>query len=80
MFKIEDGVIHGSSFAVKIETVEFLTWRLNEESSMYWVKFHLPSGKEIRIQVEEESLRDIVDEWGNGNIDLDLVNNNGLDY
>jgi len=79
MFKIENGVIHGISFAVKLSTVEFLTWRMNEDTFMYWLKFHLPSAKEIRIQVEEEDLRDIINEWGNGNIELELVNEDGLD-
>jgi len=79
MFKIEDGVIHGSSFAVKIETVEFLTWRLNEESSMYWVKFHLPSGKEIRVKVPEDDLRDIVDAVYQDTLELQIGEEYGLD-
>ena len=53
---------------------------MNDETSKYWVKFHLPSGKEIRIQVHGSDLRDIIDDWGNGNINLELVIDSGLDY
>ena len=61
MYSIESGVIHGSSFAVALHSIEFITWRLNEETGKYWVKFHLPSGKEIRIRVSELELTDITD-------------------
>ena len=63
MFKIENGVIHGSSYATLLRTVEFVTWRLNEDSGEYWMKFHVPSGKEIRIKVNEEDLRSILNDW-----------------
>ena len=72
MYEIEDRIIHGSSFAVALDTIEFLTWRLNEDTGDYWVKFHLPSSKEIRIKVVEADLRNIVDEWGKADIDLIL--------
>jgi len=82
MYDIENGVIHGASFAVRLETVEFLTWSLNEETSEYWVKFHVPSRKEIRIKVTENALREIVNEWnyGMGKVNLDFGDENGLDY
>jgi len=73
MYEIEKGILHGSSYAVPLDTVEFITWRLNEESGEYWVKFHVPSGKEIRIKVSREELIDIVDDWSNDEINLELV-------
>tara|TARA_R100000458_G_C8133922_1_gene147854 strand:- start:207 stop:440 length:234 start_codon:yes stop_codon:yes gene_type:complete len=72
MFKIEDRIIHDVSFAVSLDVVELITWRKNDDTGEYWVKFHLPSGKEIRIKVSESDLRDIVDEVYNGNYDLDF--------
>jgi len=63
MYAIENKLIHGSSFAVPLDTVEFLSWRKNEETGDYWVKFHVPSGKEIRIKCKEFELREIVDVW-----------------
>jgi hypothetical protein len=63
MFKIENRIIHGTSFIISLDNVEFITWRLNEDTGDYWVKLHIPSGKEIRIKVGEEELRNIVDIW-----------------
>ena len=63
MFKIENRMIHGTSFIISLDNVEFITWRLNEDTGDYWVKLHIPSGKEIRIKVGEEELRNIVDIW-----------------
>lgn len=80
MYKIENGIIHGSSFATTLRTVEFMTWRLNEETGEYWMKFHLPSGKEIRIKVDEDGLRDIVEDWAEINLDLKLGVKDELDY
>ncbi len=79
MYKIENGVIHGNSYATMLRTVEFITWRLNEEKEEYWMKFHLPSGKEIRIKVDEYSLREIIDEWAEHNLELELGDEYGLD-
>ena len=80
MFKIENGIIHGTSYAVKIEEIEFFSWRFNDETGEYWIKFHVPSGKEVRIKVSEEELRDIVDEWANAPLELNIGDENGLDY
>lgn len=77
MFKIENRIIHGTSFIISLDNVEFITWRLNEDTGDYWVKLHIPSGKEIRIKVGEEDLRNIVDIWSaNSNIYLKI----GDDY
>lgn len=69
--------MHGTSFVISLDNVEFITWRLNEDTGDYWVKLHIPSGKEIRIKVGEEELRNIVDVWSaNSNIYLKI----GDDY
>ncbi len=80
MFKIENGVIHGSSYATLLRTVEFVTWRLNEDSGEYWMKFHVPSGKEIRIKVNEEDLRSILNDWAEYELKLELGDEDELDY
>lgn len=77
MFTIENRIMHGTSFVISLDNVEFITWRLNEDTGDYWVKLHIPSGKEIRIKVGEEELRNIVDVWSaNSNIYLKI----GDDY
>lgn len=63
MYRITDGIIHGPSFGVLLEDIEFLTWRLNEETGEYWMKFHVSSGKEIRIKLSFDSLNDIFGKW-----------------
>ncbi len=80
MFKIENGIIHGSSYATLLRTVEFITWRLNEDSGEYWMKFHVPSGKEIRIKVNEEDLRSILNDWAEYELKLELGDEDELDY
>jgi len=79
MFKIENRIIHDVSFAVSLDSVEFVTWRKNDDTGDYWVKLHLPSGKEIRIKVSAMALRDIVDEIYNGQYELELGDYNELD-
>jgi len=66
---------------VELDTIEFLTMRLNEETNEYWLKMHLPSSKEIRLKVSETDVRNIVEQWTqNGNIDLNIGDENyGLD-
>ena len=80
MYEIEYGILHGSSFAVALEEIEFITWRLNEETGDYWVKFHMPSTKEIRIKVSESNLRNIIDLWSSGEIELKIGGKYELDY
>ena len=80
MFKIENRIIHGSSYATLLRTVEFITWRLNEDSGEYWMKFHVPSGKEIRIKVNEEDLRSILNDWAEYELKLELGDEDELDY
>ena len=80
MFKIENGIIHGGSYATMLRTVEFITWRMNADTGEYWMKFHLPSGKEIRIKVDLEDLRDIMNQWAEYELKLELGDVNELDY
>jgi len=69
-YKIDRKIIHGASFSVSLDTVEFMTWRRNDETGDYWVKFHLPSGKEIRIKVLATELQDIHSVWCGLDVDL----------
>lgn len=80
MYRISNGIIHGSSFVVELNTVEFLTFRLNEDTNEYWMKLHLPSGKEIRLKVSETDVRKITNEWTQKNINMKIGDDNGLDY
>jgi len=79
MYEIENEVIHGSSYALHVDNIEFLTWRLNEETGDYWVKLHTTSGKEIRLKVSTQDLKDIVDWKYNGNYNLDIGDEFGMD-
>tara|TARA_R100000750_G_C2321391_1_gene86469 strand:+ start:135 stop:383 length:249 start_codon:yes stop_codon:yes gene_type:complete len=72
-FTINRKIIHGSSFAVSLDDVEFMTWRRNDETGDYWVKFHVPSGKEIRIKVTSTELEEICTIWCGYDIDLSLI-------
>ena len=78
-FTINRKIIHGSSFAVSLDDVEFMTWRRNDETGDYWVKFHVPSGKEIRLKVSETDVREITNEWTQKNINMKIGDENGLD-
>ena len=80
MYNLENGIVHGATYAVKLDDIEFFTWRYNEESGQYWIKFHVPSGKEVRIKVSENELREIVDEWALAPLELSIGDENGLDY
>tara|TARA_R110002050_G_scaffold164481_1_gene294533 strand:- start:3880 stop:4119 length:240 start_codon:yes stop_codon:yes gene_type:complete len=76
MYKIDNGYIHGKSYAVLLNNVEFITWRLNEDTGEYWVKLHLPSGKEIRIKVSTFGLLEITGQWANNKIEIEIGENN----
>ncbi|QDP59644.1 MAG: hypothetical protein GOVbin1753_77 [Prokaryotic dsDNA virus sp.] len=80
MYEITNRIIHGSSFLVSLDTVEMLTMRLNEDTNEYWLKLHVPSGKEIRLKVSETDVRYIAEQWSNNeNINLNIGEYNGLD-
>ena len=55
--------IHGQSFAVEFSDVQFLTWRMNDETGLYWLNLHINSHKEIRIKVDLNQLNDILSTW-----------------
>ena len=80
IYKIENGIIHGVTFATRLDAIEFITWRFNNEVAEFWVKFHLPSGKEIRIKTSEDELREIVDEWSGIKLELELGELDDLEY
>lgn len=62
-FSITNSVIHGNSFAVGFAQVEFITWRMNDETGQYWLKLHTDSSKEIRVKVDLSKLNTILSEW-----------------
>ena len=74
-YTINNKIIHGTSFAISLDDVEFMTWRRNDETGDYWVKFHVPSGKEIRIKVTATELQEICTTWCGFECDLWLENN-----
>lgn len=56
---INNTIIKGSSYWFNVTKVDFTTRRMNDDTGEFWVKFHFPSGKEIRIKVDEEDLDEI---------------------
>ena len=58
-------VIHGGSYSIPVENVDFLTWKRNLETGKYWLKLHTMSGKEIRLQVNIDELNQIMKACGN---------------
>ena len=67
-YTISNDVIHGGSYAINFDNIDFITWRKNFETGEFWVKFHTNSGKEIRLKVTLLELNDILQEWGNTNV------------
>jgi hypothetical protein len=61
-------VIHGGSYAINLDNIDFITWKKNYETGEFWVKFHTNSGKEIRLKVTLVELNDILQAWGNSSI------------
>jgi len=62
-FSITNSVIHGNSFAVGFQQVEFITWRMNDDTGQYWLKLHTASSKEVRVKVDLPELNMILSEW-----------------
>ena len=67
-YTISNDVIHGGSYAINFDYIDFITWKKNFETGEFWVKFHTNSGKEIRLKVTLLELNDILQEWGNTNV------------
>jgi len=78
-FHISDRVIHGDTFAILLKEIEFLTWKMNSETGEYWLKFHCPSNKEIRIKVSPDHLNLILGEWSIQKGNSIYININGDD-
>ena len=66
--KIEQTFVQGRSFCFPLTQVCFVTWRLNDETGHYWLKFHFNSSKEIRVKVSLVEVNEILTAWTNGNI------------
>jgi hypothetical protein len=62
-----------------MDNVDFMTWRLNDETNEYWVKFHY-SNKEVRIRVSPNHLKELVHTWANEELDIKIGEQNELDY
>ena len=77
---IQDEYIHGPSYIVALRDIEFFSWKRNEETGEYWVKLHVPSGKEIRIRVAQHDLYDIVAAWAGATMQLKIGEKYELDY
>lgn len=76
-FHISDRIIHGNTFAIKLKEIEFMTWKLNTDTGNYWLKFHTPSSKEIRIKVSIDHLNLILGEWSMQKGNSIYINMNG---
>jgi len=60
--------VQGRSFCFPLSHVSFITWRMNDETGSYWLKFHFTSGKEIRITVNLGELNNLLNKWTNSNV------------
>tara|TARA_R100000458_G_C8022738_1_gene81736 strand:+ start:236 stop:442 length:207 start_codon:yes stop_codon:yes gene_type:complete len=57
-------ILHTKRAIVDLQDVEFLTWRQNDDNGEWWVKLHLPSGKEIRLVYKTyEEMQEIIELW-----------------
>ena len=54
-------IIKKDNFIFDLKEVEFITWSHNHDDGRWFIKFHLPSGKECRVKVEE--VDEIIDKW-----------------
>jgi hypothetical protein len=57
-------MVKTEKYSVKLNEIEFITWKENDEDGTWWAKFHMPSGKELReVFASEKELEDFVQEW-----------------
>ena len=75
-----DSVIHGGSYSIPAQNVDFVTWKKNHETGEFWVKLHTMSGKEIRLRVSYEGLNQILKITGNDNVQYENGDNDGMEY
>ncbi len=78
-FRVQDRFVHGSSFAIHMDSVDFLTWRMNEDTGQYWVKFHYGQ-KEVRIRVTPTELQQLVAVWAGQELDIKIGDKHDMDY
>ena len=67
-YTISNDVIHGGSYAINLDNIDFITWKKNFETGEFWVKFHTNSSKEIRLKVTLVELNEILQAWGNPDV------------
>jgi|TARA_R110000824_G_scaffold283693_2_gene472048 catalase len=79
MHTIKNRFVHGPSFIIHMDSVDFMTWRMNEDSGEYWVKFHFGT-KEVRVRVTPNELKELVAVWANKDIDIKIGEKNDMDY
>mgnify|MGYP003665598944 CR=1 FL=1 len=57
-------MIKSDRFSLKLNEIEFITWKQNDEDGSYWAKLHMPSGKELRqIFATRKELDSFIEEW-----------------
>ena len=66
-------IIKEDNFIFDLKEVEFITWSHNHDDGRWFIKFHLPSGKECRVKVDEkDEVDEIIEKWNaikNGDYD-----------
>ena len=72
--------IHGGSFCIDVENVDFMTWKKNIETGMFWVKLHTISGKEVRVKSDKDALNKLLEVIGNKNVKYEYGDYNELEY
>ena len=76
-----DSVIHGGSYSIPAQNVDFVTWKKNHETGEFWVKLHTLSGKEVRLKVSYNDLNEILRTCGNRLVHYENGDeNDGMDY
>ena len=73
-YTLDGNVLHGRSFAFPLDGVDFVTWKYNPETKLYWLKFHFTS-KEVRIRVSLEELNHILGSWFGIEFDINQYKN-----
>lgn len=77
MYTIEGRFIHGSSYVIHMDNVDFMTWRMNDELNEYWVKFHY-TNKEVRIRVTPSQLKELVNNWAGEELNIKIGEKYGM--
>ena len=72
--------IHGGSFCIDSENIDFMTWKRNVETGLFWVKLHTKSGKEVRVKSSSEGLDRLLMIIGNADVKYEYGDYNELEY